>query len=89
MKRKKYYETKSKTKKTGCPATIRLQIKDGKIKMVYEFHHNHSFIDHQEVVSATVRDPVRSWLIKQALEGRDWAYNLKDQKLTLVQTLRV
>ena len=29
-------------KKTGCPATIRLQIKDGKIKMVYEFHHNHS-----------------------------------------------
>ena len=57
-KGKKYYETKSKTKKTGCPATIRLQIKDGKIKMVYEFHHNHSFIDHQEVVSATIRDAV-------------------------------
>ena len=73
-KGKKYYETKSKTKKTGCPATIRLQIKDGKIKMVYEFHHNHSFIDHQEVVSATIRDAVRNWLIQQALQGRDWAW---------------
>ena len=58
--------------------------------MVYEFHHNHSFIDHQEVVSATIRDPVRSWFIKQALkEGIGLGLILKDRKLTLVQTLRV
>ena len=58
--------------------------------MVYEFHHNHSFIDHQEVVSATVRDPVRNWFIQQALEGRiGHGLILKDRKLTLVQTLRV
>lgn len=75
MKRgKKYYETKSDTKKTGCLACIKLQIKNGIIQMEYYFHHNHSFIDYHDTVKATVCDPVCSWLIKQALEGRDWKW---------------
>lgn len=73
-KGKKYYETKTKTKKTGCPAGIKLRTRNDKVQMEYCFHHNHSFIDHDDTVSATVRDPVRTWLIKQALEGRDWTW---------------
>ena len=59
----------------GCPAQIKLKVENNRIKMTYLFHHNHSFLKcEKDNVPTLKKDPVRAWLIEQALQGKDWAW---------------
>lgn len=60
---------------SGCPAQIKLKVENNRIKMTYSFHHNHSFFKYEKDYTPIIKkDPVRAWLIEQALQGKDWAW---------------